>query len=363
VLSVEGLAKAFGDGAQRVHAVRGIAIEVPEGGFCTLLGPSGSGKTTVLRCVAGLERADAGVISLAGRVVSDPAHGVHVPPDRRGVGMVFQSPTVWPHMTVRRNVAFPLLATRRTGRISRGEAARRTDEALAMVRLAGLGGRAASDLSGGQQQRLALARAIAGAPRTLLLDEPLAALDEQLRADLRGELRRIQTELGVTTLYVTHDQEEALSLSSLVAVVHGGLVVQAGTPREVYERPATAFVASLVGAANLVPGVVDARDDGVLVVRTRHGALRVPHDDRFRRGADVLVVARPEHLVLEPGGDARVASQTYLGDAVEHVVALAAGEVRARTAAHEALAPGTAVTVRFHGERLALVPPEPDDAR
>ena len=363
MLSVDRLVKTFGAGGHRVHAARGISFDVPEGGFFTLLGPSGSGKTTVLRCVAGLERADGGVVSLGERVVSDPAHGVHVPPDRRGVGMVFQSPTVWPHMSVRRNVAFPLLAARRTGRISRGEAARRADAALDMVRLTGLGGRPASDLSGGQQQRLALARAIAGEPRTLLLDEPLAALDERLRAELRDELRHIQTELRVTTLYVTHDQQEALSLSSLIGVVRDGVVEQVGTPREVYERPSTAFVATLVGAANLVPGVVDARDDGALVVRTAYGALRVPADDRFGPGAGALVVARPQHVALKPGGDSRVASQTYLGDAVEHVVALADGELRVQTPAHEAVAPGTPVTVRFDLDRLALVPAEPDDAR
>lgn len=363
MLAVEGLSKAYGDRGHRVEAVRGADLDVPEGGFFTLLGPSGGGKTTVLRCVAGLERADAGVIALGGRVVADPARGVHVPPDRRGVGMVFQTPTVWPHMSVRENVSFPLVAGRRRGRLSRADVGRRVDAALELVRLGGLGGRAATDLSGGQQQRLALARAIAGEPRLLLLDEPLAALDEGLRAELRDELRRIQRELGVTTLYVTHDQSEALSLSTAIGVLRDGVVEQVGTPRDVYERPATAFVAELVGAVNLVRGVVEGSDNGSLVVRTGHGPLRVRPDTRFAAGARVLVVARPEHVALCAGSDATVVAQTYLGDAVEHVVRLADAELRVRTPVHEALEPGSEIGVRFDGDRLALVPAEEGSAR
>jgi iron(III) transport system ATP-binding protein len=181
MLSVERLEKAYGTGRRRVAAVQGLSFEVPAGAFFTLLGPSGCGKTTTLRGVAGLERIDAGRIVLGGEIVSDPARGVHVPADRRGVGMVFQSPAVWPHMTVRENVALPLVAGPRARRPSRPDAARRVEEALERVRLGGLGARPGTDLSGGQQQRLALARAIVHRPRLLLLDEPLAGLDEQLR--------------------------------------------------------------------------------------------------------------------------------------------------------------------------------------
>jgi iron(III) transport system ATP-binding protein len=357
VLSLERLAKAYsGDGARRVEAVRDINLEVPEGGFFTLLGPSGCGKTTTLRCVAGLERPDAGVISLAGRVVADPARGVHLPPDLRGVGMVFQSPTVWPHMTMRDNVAFPLVSGPRRERPARVEVERRVEAALALVRLDGLGPRPATDLSGGQQQRLALARALAREPRVLLLDEPLSSLDARLRGEVRDELLRIQHELGVTTLYVTHDQTEALALSTQVAVVRDGVVEQIGTPREVYERPRTSFVAGFVGAANLVQGVVDSRDNGTLVVRTGHGVLRVPADERFGVGARVLVVVRPEHVHLEPsGGPGRILAQAFLGDTVEHVVGVAGIELRVRAAAREAVAPGAEVGVRFDDTSLALV--------
>ncbi len=357
MLSVEGLVKTYaGAGRRGVNAVRGVSLEVPEGGLFTLLGPSGSGKTTTLRCVAGLEHPDEGVITLGGRVVSDPARSVHVPADTRGVGMVFQSPTVWPHMTVSENVAFPLVSGPRRGRPSRHDVDRRVAEVLELVQLHGLGARPATDLSGGQQQRLALARALARNPGVLLLDEPLSSLDARLRGDMREELLGIQRELGVTTLYVTHDQAEALALSTRVAVMRDGLIEQEGTPREIYERPATSFVASFVGAANLVRGIVDGRENGALVVRTGHGPIRVPPDERFGDGARVLVVVRPDRVRLEPGsGPGRILAQSYLGETVEQVVGVAGSELRVRVGAGSALAPGVAVTVSFDDDSLVLL--------
>ncbi len=356
MLSIERLAKAFGAGRRRVDAVREVTLDVAPGSVFTLLGPSGCGKTTTLRCVAGLERADAGLISLAGRPVSDPRRRVHVPPNRRGLGMVFQTPTVWPHMTVRENVAFPLVTGPLRERPSRKDVARRVAGALELVRLEGLDSRPATDLSGGQQQRLTLARAIVAEPRMLLLDEPLSALDARLREEIRDDLRRIQQELGLTALYVTHDQHEALSLSHRVAVMRNGRLEQLGAPREIYERPANAFVAGLVGAANLLAGVVSGTADGRVFVETAHGRLTAPADGtRHARGAQVVVVARPESIRLAAGGAARVVSHAFLGDAVELVVRAHGDDLRVRLAPRDALDPGVAVTLTFDNERLAVL--------
>ena len=355
MLSVEGLRKAFRAARKDVVAVNEVTFRVQPGELFTLLGPSGCGKTTTLRAIAGLERLDAGTVTLAGQVVADAAQGVHVSTDRRGLGMVFQSPTIWPHMTVRENVAFPLVAGRRAARPSRSEAGSRVAEALGLVRLDGLEDRPASDLSGGQQQRLALARALVCRPRLLLLDEPLSGLDEGLRLEVREELRSIHRDLGVTMLYVTHDQEEALALSTRIAVMKDGALEQLGTPREVYDRPATAFVAAFVGAANLLPGVVERRENGAGLVRTPHGVLPVPSEERFEPGARVFVVARPEHIGIAGGGASQILSETFLGDSVELRVATAGGELRVRVAPNEALEVGAGAQIRFESAYLTLV--------
>jgi iron(III) transport system ATP-binding protein len=357
VLSIERLRKSFGAGRRCVEAVRDVTLDVAAGSVFTLLGPSGCGKTTTLRCVAGLERADAGVISLAGEPVSDPHGRIHVPAHRRGLGMVFQTPTVWPHMTVGDNVAFPLVTAPLRERLTRREAARRVGAALELVRLEGLEGRAATDLSGGQQQRLTLARALVREPRVLLLDEPLSALDARLREEIREDLRRIQEELGLTALYVTHDQHEALSLSHRVGVMRDGRIEQVGTPREIYERPANAFVAELVGAANLLPGVVSAVGNGRLVVQTDHGPLELTADGVPRTsGERVMVVARPESIRLDPAEDeARVVAHAYLGDTVEIVVHAHGRDLRVRVAPREGLEPGASVGVSFDTERLSVL--------
>jgi iron(III) transport system ATP-binding protein len=356
VLSLERVSKRFATRGVEVVAADAVTLEVDEGGFLTLLGPSGSGKTTILRCVAGLERPDAGVVAIGGAVVADPALRVHVPPHRREIGMVFQSPTVWPHMTVRQNVAFPLRHVARSRRPSRAEAARQVEAALKLVRLGGLDQRPATDLSGGQQQRLALARALAPGPRLLLLDEPLSALDSELREEIGEELRRIQRELGVTTLYVTHDREEALSLSTHVAVIREGRIEQVGAPLELYARPATAFVARALGPANLIPGKVRGVEPGAVVVDTGHGPLRVSANGVVvRSGDEVTVLARPEHVTVEEGGAAAVVGAAFARDVVELVVVEGDARLRARAPVAEALQPGSPVTVRFDEARLSLV--------
>ncbi len=362
MLTVAGLRKAFG----AVEAVRGVSFSIEEGAFLSLLGPSGCGKTTTLRSIAGLERPDAGTVTVAGKVLFDAAAGTDVSASERRLGMVFQSYAIWPHMTVRENVAVPLAAAPRRRRPPQAEAARRVERALEVVRLADLGERRATDLSGGQQQRLALARALALEPPLLLLAEPLSNLDARLREEVRAELQRIQREVGVTTLYVTHDQGEALALSDVVAVMRAGEIEQLGTPREVYARPASPFVASFVGAANLVPGEVLGRENGHVAIGTGQGALLVPQRDGApeepRRR--VQVVVRPEHVVLRAdangGWQGRIVSSSFLGDAVEHVVAVGDLTLRARGAAHDSLEPGAQVSVAFADGQLSLVSAEGD---
>jgi iron(III) transport system ATP-binding protein len=271
-------------------------------------------------------------------------------------------------MTVRENVAFPLSAAPRRCRPPRAEAARRVARALEVVRLADLGARRATDLSGGQQQRLALARALALEPPLLLLDEPLSNLDARLREDVRAELQRVQREVGVTTLYVTHDQGEALALSDAVAVMREGEIHQLGAPRDVYGRPASDFVASFVGAANLLPGEIVGRENGHVAIGTPHGALLVPQREGAPRElrSRVHVVARPEHVLLLAetgnGWQGRVVSSSFLGDTVEHVVAVGDLTLRARAAAHSTFVPGARVSVAFDDGELSLVAAEGDAA-
>jgi len=243
-ISIQNLAKHYGG----VAAVQGVSFEVGKGEFVSLLGPSGCGKTTTLRCIAGLEDSDGGMIRIADEVVSAPERGVLTPAHERNIGMVFQSYAIWPHMTVVQNVGFPLSVRK----VAAAEVARQVDEALGVVGMRHLKDRHPSQLSGGQQQRVALARAIVGHPKVLLFDEPLSNLDAKLREGTRAEIRRLQRELDVAAVYVTHDQEEALSMSDRVIVMEGGRIVQAGAPKELYRYPVNRFVADFVGRASFI---------------------------------------------------------------------------------------------------------------
>src|SRR6266436_6434937 len=262
MLRVEGLTKIFDNSTdQMAGGIRGAGFTLEPGTFFTLLGPSGCGKTTTLRCVAGLETPDDGVIAVDGRTLFDAKARVNVPVERRSVGMVFQSYAIWPHMTVAENVAFPFTVSKQR-RYSRAEIEEGVRRSLAIVDLDGFQERPSTRLSGGQQQRVALARAIVHEPRLLLLDEPLSNLDAQLRDDMRGELKRLQSKIGITTVYVTHDQSEALALSDRLAVIDRGRITQIGSPQEIYFRPANPFVARFVGATNLLPGRLLGLADG-----------------------------------------------------------------------------------------------------
>jgi putative spermidine/putrescine transport system ATP-binding protein len=305
-LELQGLRRQFGP----VVALDGIDVSLDAGGFLSLLGPSGCGKTTALRIVAGFDRPDGGSVVIDGKDLT------RVSPNRRDMGMVFQAYSLFPNMTAEQNVEFGL-RIRKNRRAQRGK---RVEELLELVGLEHAGKRYPHQLSGGMQQRVALARALAIEPRVLLLDEPLSALDAKVRVQLREEIRRIQTRLGITTLYVTHDQEEALSVSDRVAVMSSGRIEQIGTPSEMYGAPATPFVAEFIGTMNRLEAVVVDGERG----EVEHGGTRLIVDTaRGRsRGERVLVLVRPELLELEPstnaaGGDNRLAGEvithTFLG--------------------------------------------------
>jgi iron(III) transport system ATP-binding protein len=296
MITLSGLKKRYPGRSVTSNAVDGLDLEIPEGKLVTLLGPSGCGKTTTLRLIAGLERADAGVIEIGGRVVSDPAHRVFVGPHRRPIGIVFQSYAIWPHMTVAQNVMFPLRVVR--PRPSKEQARKAAMQALDLVGLADLADRPAPALSGGQQQRVALARALVREPQVLLLDEPLSNLDKGLRGRMRDEIRAVQQRLGITTVFVTHDQDEALAVSDDVVVMNGGHIIERGLPQEIYTYPRDEFTARFLGVSNSLDGVVDTvTADGAVVLVGAH-TLRCTNVRDVSAGDQVSVFMRPESFRL-----------------------------------------------------------------
>jgi iron(III) transport system ATP-binding protein len=330
VIEVKSLVKIFADGKNAgVRAVDRVSFNVEEGRFYTLLGPSGCGKTTTLRCIAGLEKADEGEIIVAGEKVFSASSRTFVPAYRRPIGMVFQSYAIWPHMTVFENVAFPLRVGKQ--KVRNDEIRRKVMTAVEQVELGGYEDRMATQLSGGQQQRLALARALVREPKVLLLDEPLSNLDAKLRERMRVELRELQRRLGITTLYVTHDQIEALSMSNVIAVMSAGVTVQEGPPREIYLQPRTKFVAQFIGSTNQISGQVRNRGgDGIGIVRTEEGEISCGILTELKAGDKVVVVVRPESIVLhqkKPShGDnileGKIGAAMFLGEYVECTIEL-----------------------------------------
>ena len=340
-IRVTGLRKSYGD----VVAVDAIDLEVAPGEFFTMLGPSGSGKTTTLRMIAGFETPDEGTIELAGEDVS------RLPPYDRPVNTVFQDYALFPHMTVQDNVEYGL---RVTG-VKKGERQTRAQEALAMVRLPSYGGRKPAQLSGGQRQRVALARAIVNRPKVLLLDEPLGALDLKLRQEMQIELKRIQSELGLTFVHVTHDQEEAMTMADAIAVMNRGRIEQLGSPSDLYERPRTAFVAGFLGVSNLLDGTV-----------TTAGSVRVDDVGELRVGADlpnagtrVRIGVRPEQLRLDATGantiNGTVAERAYTGVATQYVVDTPAGKLTVFVQSSGSAVKGDPVTVSWDPDSTFVV--------
>ena len=375
MLEISNLVKSYpgekarkgGSQGARVYAINNVNLQVTQGEMFTLLGPSGCGKTTTLRSIAGLERPDSGRIAVKGHTFFEAGEGVksiNVAANRRGLGMVFQSYAIWPHMSVFDNVAFPLQVKPRNERPGKAEIEQRVGRVLEVMELGQYAQRQATKLSGGQQQRLALARALVIEPELLLLDEPLSNLDAKLRESLRYELKRLQRELGITSIYVTHDQIEALSLSSNIAVMRNGSVMQLGKPRDIYENPTSKFVAEFIGSSNFVPGHVLSQSGEAYVIETPGGQLHLTSGASMPAGTEVSASIRPEavELLTERPVDLQnvfegvVGTRAFLGDAVDHIVNVGSLEVRARSLPNLSLEAGTKVWVRMAADKLSLVP-------
>ncbi|WP_405646349.1 ABC transporter ATP-binding protein [Streptomyces sp. NBC_00019] len=324
-VTVKNLAKTFGDNS----VLRDVTFTIEDGEFFTLLGASGCGKSTTLNCIAGLEQPTEGSITVGGRPFVDAAAGVFLPPEERNLGMVFQSYALWPHMTIAKNLALPL----NIRKVPKDKQKTLIHDALDKVGLAELSGRYPHQLSGGQQQRVALARALVYSPTVLLLDEPLSNLDAKLREQARAWLKRLQEELGITTVYVTHDQEEALALSDRIAVMEGGNMIQIGTPHEIYERPAAPAVAAFVGRCNFLTGRVIGQEGRRhrILLDCSADVVQVDSDERLGGGQSVTVAIRPERLEVVPqsgtaSGTNRLTTQvltsSYVGSRYEYDVRL-----------------------------------------
>jgi len=364
MLTVTGLSKSYDlAGERRVLAIDDVSLEVPQGTIFTLLGPSGCGKTTTLRAIAGLEVPDSGEIEASGKVVFSSRSRVHVPANARGFGMVFQNYAIWPHMTVFENVAFPLQVPGRRTRYSRRQMGEEVARALDIVALSGFESRPATQLSGGQQQRLALARALVAKPSLLLLDEPLSNLDAKLREKMRFELKRLQQEIGITFVYVTHDQSEALGLSHKIAVMNGGRIVQIGSPRDIYDRPSDNFVAEFVGSTNFITGPVAAvaTSPTGYTLQTAQGPLAIATTASLRPGETATISVRPEHIRVSlerPSGPnvwpVTVEGQVFLGFCQDLELRCGGLRLEARAPVSLELGPGQSAYVSIDPERCVL---------
>jgi iron(III) transport system ATP-binding protein len=354
-IAVENLTKRFGP----LAAVSDVSLSVEQGELFTLLGPSGCGKTTLLRLLAGFYTPDAGEIRFGDRVVN------HVPPHERGIGMVFQNYALWPHMTVLQNVSYGL----KLRKVPAAEMASRVQAVLEKVGLTGLGVRYPGQLSGGQQQRVALARALVLNPQMLLLDEPLSNLDAKIRVQVRSEIRKLQKDIGITAVYVTHDQEEALAMSDRIAVFNQGKTCQVGPPKMLYERPANRFVADFIGINNFVEGTVRSVEgpNRSLRVETGLGEMLAVHDERLRAGDRCVICVRPENLALnEPAGGeknrftGRIVLTAYLGNTLRYDVDLGGGAVFKADVGdpwhHDLLPLGTPVTLSCSAASMLALP-------
>jgi iron(III) transport system ATP-binding protein len=362
MLKISDLTKVYAEAESA--AVDGVSLSIPAGSFFTLLGPSGCGKSTLLRSVAGLEKPNAGEIVVGGETMFSSYKNINVSPNRRRFGMVFQSYAVWPHMTVFENVAFPLEVQRQSG------VRKKVMKVLEMVGLAELHDRYAPNLSGGQQQRVAFARAVVAEPAVLLLDEPLSNLDAALREQMRSELRQLQKRLGVTSVYVTHDQSESLSMSDQIAVMSAGKVLEIGTPGEIYQRPKREFSARFVGGGNIIKGTINgvSSDPDTVRVDTPIGPICAAPVAEVTRG-DAYVLIRPENVhVVHPGQARREGQPTYSGKVVDYqfvglntelTVELAQGvEVRLRVPGLYEAGLAEVISIEFDEEWTHLIAPD-----
>jgi iron(III) transport system ATP-binding protein len=363
-LHLDGVSKIYANSSGARGGLQETGFSLRSGEFFTLLGPSGCGKTTTLRCIAGLEIPDCGLIRVGAQTFFDHKAGVHLPMNERQIGMVFQSYAIWPHMSVFENVAFPLRA-RKKGKLSEAALKKKVSEALSTVSLAHVAERSATSLSGGQQQRVAFARAVVNDPKLLLLDEPLSNLDASLRDEMRKELRRLQGQLGITTVYVTHDQEEALEMSDTIAVMHEGRVAQIGTPREIYGQPASAFVFDFIGQSNWLNGSIgdnDAKTPCTIILET--GEQLIGPQTGLTRG-NVAIGIRPEDIVLSRSAQrshapenclrATIGRASFTGASMRYQVQFTGGALHAHgPVSQEAFNVGDAVTVHLPAQALRL---------
>ena len=358
MIEIMNLQKTYVSDGAPFCAVDGISLKVPEGSFFTLLGPSGCGKSTTLRCVAGLETPDGGTIRIRGETVFSSDEKIAIPTFRRDIGMVFQSYAIWPHMTVFENVAYPL----RVKGMTRAEVRRKVDRALAAVGLAHLANRPAPHLSGGQQQRVSLARALVREPKALLLDEPLSNLDAKLREQMRIEIKRLQSEFGITTLYVTHDQTEALAISDHIAVMSSGKILDLGGPRDIYFRPSSGFTADFVGLANRFNARVTSRGGLLGQCDSVFGALDCVLPQTVGSD-DVTVFVRPEDVMVSRTRptdginvlEGVITELIFLGETLDCHIAVGSQIMRAHVHAKAAFACDEHVFLQAAPESLILV--------
>ena len=356
-VSIRGLTKKFADAA----AVDDLDLDIGDGEFVSLLGPSGCGKTTTLRLLAGFLQPDGGEIRVAGEVVSSPS--ILLPPERRNMSMIFQSYAVWPHMTVFQNVAYGL----KFKKLAKQQINGKVNKLLGVVRLAELKDRYSAELSGGQQQRVALARALVVQPQILLMDEPLSNLDANLREEMRFEIRRLHEEFKITTVYVTHDQAEAMATSDRIAVLDRGRLVQVGRPAEIFDRPKTRFVAEFVGKANILSGRFDGEGRSILSDGVQ---IRLADGSAVAPSSEVLVCLRPHNIKLVAGQDATrqltdqgynlffgvIRRSIYFGDAIDYTVELASGRVLHVIAPpSQQFEPGQSICAAAHPENCVVV--------
>jgi len=362
-LVVEDLQMTYPTAEGPVNAVRGVSFTVEPGEFYTLLGASGCGKTSTLRCIAGLEQPDGGRISIGESVVYSQSDRIMEPPNRRDIGMVFQSYAIWPHLSVYSNVSFPLVLGRR--RFPRKQVREKTMRALSLVQLEGLAFRPAPLLSGGQQQRVALARALVAEPKLLLLDEPLSNLDAKLRGEMQLEIKNLVKSLGVTTLYVTHDQTEALTMSDKVAVMRDGILIEEDIPRNIYLRPRSSYTATFLGETNLIAGklVKSSAGNGMCQVESAIGRVTCPAPQPGKEQEHFWVAYRPEGMNVTAENPQRenvfqgdIKAVIFTGDQVIYKIGVQDQLLQAKTDPHNNFSPNERVFVELSPEKCLLIP-------
>lgn len=357
-IRIKGVSKHYYSEGKTIKALDEVDLTIPANQIFTLLGPSGCGKTTLLRCIVGLEAPDAGEISIGDEVVWSSKKGIFVPTEKRGLGMVFQTYAIWPHMNVYDNVAYPL----QTQKLPKEEIRRKVEKTLRFVQLEGFERRSATKISGGQQQRVALARALVAEPKVILFDEPLSNLDAKLREETRKEIRTFLSELKITAVYVTHDRIEALALSDIIAVMRSGHIIEIGSPKKIYFDADHRFVADFIGRANLIKAVVKSQQDDKTIIDSEIGTLTCQKRE-FPVGSEVTLCIRPEFINLKKGEgvdgqnivNGRIETLVFIGDAYEGEIRVRNEHLMARIEPETSLNEGDTVSFSVSPDHCLLV--------